>query len=156
MNLRNPLIIVSATASVVAVLTAYDSNLYYATTPLISLSVVLLCASLLDFGTEKNSRQEIDALRKQLHDNETNQRFSEIENSIHRNDEYIRQEISHSIKELRDELRSACTDYTRNDDSVRNEISRLENHFEHKIDNLVRDVSIDIATNNRNAGSINS
>lgn len=131
MNIRNPLVIVSATASVVAVLTAYDNNLYYATTPLISLSVVLLCASLLDFGTEKKSSQEIDALRKQLHEKEINQRFEQIENSIYRETDSIR-------TELREELRTA-----------RSDVSHIENDFNHKIDNLVRDMSASISNSNR-------
>lgn len=138
MNIRNPLVIVSATASVVAVLTAYDNNLYYATTPLISLSVVLLCASLLDFGTEKKSSQEIDALRKQLHEKEINQRFEQIENSIYRESDSIRNEINHSATELREELRT-----------VRSDVSHVENDFNHKIDNLVRDMSLNISNSNR-------
>lgn len=131
MNLRNSLIIVSAAAAIVSVLVAYDEKLYYATTPFIALAIVLLCASLLDFGTEKRSNQEIDSLRKQLQDKEINQRFEQIENSIHRESEYIR-------TDNREELRA-----------VRSEISNLENDIIHKIDSLVRDMSVNISNSAR-------
>jgi hypothetical protein len=165
MNLRNTLIAVSATAAVIAVFTAYDTNLYYASTPLFALAIVLVCASLLDLGIDKKTRDELDSLRKQLNSVEQQQRFKSIEDSLDREAEEIRREIHKEADQLRRELTDYRSSSIRECDEIRDERERSELRIYDRIDQIVKDynrieqvVNADYSrkTNHRDAASVNA
>lgn len=156
MNLRNALIVVSASASVIAVFTAYDSQLYYVTTPLFALSLVLVCAGLLDFGTERKAREEIDSLRKQLNSVEQNQRFKSLEDSLDREGEDIRREFYKEIDSIRRDIAESRNDTRRECDEIRADLHRSETRTYDRIDEVVRDFNYATETNHRDAASINA